>query len=241
MKKLILLLFLVVWLLPVSIQAAPGVGLILAGPVSGCSYSGCSSGCKLFDWDCSVTAMGSNVCSLSDTSATLVGEASLAGSKVTITDGSANGSDHYDFTITVNELFPVGDFTLEITINLVSFSNASRIFSVSYDGGNFFNVQVKTTGDIELIHKGAGGTSRIKLFDTNLSTGVEYVLIIKMSTTLGSAIKVNAGGYTTDATADINDEFNDTGGTLYVGNIQAISLVGTIDNVRVSDGWRTDI
>ena len=220
-------------------------------PISSCgNYSSCEDGCKVFDWDCSVNLMGLNVCSLGDTILSSSGEIDLLTNpnKVTIVDGSNNGGDKYFLDLgssSAYDVFPSGDATVELTVNFSFISNTANILQIYYDTNNYFRISFSTASgnDITITHRGDGVTVT-KTFDTNLSLDTEYLLIIKISTTLGMAISTDGGSsYLTDGSKTITamtaSGVNPSGGTL--GNIVAVSLKGTVDNIKFYSVWRTDI
>jgi hypothetical protein len=222
-----------------------GGGVAAAAP--SCNYTTCSAGCKLFDWDASTAAMTSNVCSLGDTSATLVNEADLTtnAGKVTLTDATENGNDYYKFDIASYDVFPAGDVTIEFTINISALGNNAKAFIAYFDSNNYMNVVFPTGSgnDITVNHRGNGATAVTKTFDVNLSTSTDYSIVIKCGTN-GMALSINGGSsYTTDATKTITTMTHSgtVAGGLKIGNEAASKLQATIDNIRISSGWRTDI
>ena len=200
MKKFIVFFALITLLI-----AVPSFGqIITVVKKKACNYTGCSAGCKLFDWDCSTTSMASNVCSVgADTSASLTGEANVTGGNIAITDDTSDGGDRYIFGITAWDIMPAGDVTIEMTINVASHSSTLTLFMGSIDANNYRRISLSTTGDVTIDHKGnsTGGTV---VFDTNLGEATPYTLIIKLSTTLGMSVKVNSE----DATYRCDKHYN---------------------------------
>lgn len=227
----------------VILASLPANAFMLMGGRVGNNYSICSTGGKLFDWDCSGTNLTSNVCTKGDTSATLVGEATITDGKVSITDGTANGTDYYTFTMTGNDTFPRGDVTVELTVNMSTITAGAFMISARAAASSYFRIYWATGNDI-VVRWNNGTIDRTKTFDLNLSTSTEYQIIVKASAAYGIAISTDGGAtYTTDATQTIGTLANDDGSaTFSVGNpVDDKAMVGTIDNVRVSHGWRTDI
>lgn len=212
----------------------------------GCDYNVCSAGCKIVDWDCSTVTITSNTCSLgADSTATKVGEADITDGKVSLTDGSANGSDYYTFTMTSKDMIPTGDLTLRLTVNFSTITSGAYIYSARPGASDFFRVYFAAGGDITVRHSSTGSGSTIdmlKTFDVNLTTSTEYTLVIKAGAA-GMSLKVNSDDPIIDATKVIGDfGAGDGSQTWNVGNTAGTkSLIGTIDNVSISAGWRTDI
>jgi hypothetical protein len=226
-----------------NVEARMNAAVIGGGVVAtGCNYTGCSAGCKLFDWDCSTTTVTNNVCTMgADKVATLGGEANLTSGYINITDATGNGADWYYFDIAAYDVFPAGDFTLEMTIYFTSRTSSQIIFKANFDATNYRRIQISSGGDVQILHLGnnVGGTVT---FDTNFTTGVSYTLIIKASTTLGMSVKVNANDALTDVTNLTTTTHNGTvAAGLSMGNTSSNAAVMTVDNVRISYGWRTDI
>lgn len=234
------------------IQLARMNGYVAAGVgAASCDYAICSAGCKLFSWDAASTTIsgesgGSEPCSMGDKTATLGGEADLTSNVgyITLLDTSNNGNDNYKFATSAYDIFPSSDLTVEMTINLSAITNGGVLLDMFYDSNNYFIVSLLATNDIRVRHRGAGATVVDKAFDVNLSTGTSYNLVIKASTTHGMALSINGGSsYTTDVTKTITTMTNSgtTSDGFRVGNDAAYNIAGTITNIRISSGWRSDI
>jgi len=235
------ILFLICFLASPSYAFNPLVVCSGSPPSGTCNYDVCSSGCTLFSWDGSTTDVSSNVCSLGDTSATLVGEVNVASGYVDITDDTANGVDYYRFDISSFDIWPAGEVTVEATINFSTISNAGIIFQISIDADNFFLMSFNTAAgnDVSVSHRG-NATTVTQVFDVNLSTSTSYSLVATCSPTSGMSLSINGGSSWTDYSAKTTNTM--TTGTsangFRVGNSTANSLIGTMDDIKVKSGFK---
>ena len=174
------------------------------------------------------------------------GEADLttnAGS-VTMLDTSDNGNDNYKFGMSSYDIFPKGDVTVEIGFSLSVAGSGSSLLFVYLDSNNYFYIQITgATRDITVGHRGDGATVVSNTFDVNVTLEAAHTIVVKCSTVNGMSLTYDGGAAIVDDTKDITVMTNAGSGTsaLIVGNDQAVNMEGTIDYVRISAGWRTDI
>lgn len=208
----------------------------------GCTYeTACAAGCTLFSWDMTSTTVTGATCSLGDAAATLVG-AGVSGGALNLTDGT----DYAVFDIAAYDLFPSGEVTVRMDVNLTTITTGGYLLYAYFDSSNYVKVYFSGTA-IRIMHAGAGGGVYSTMTGSDLATSTATKLIVKIGYS-GIELKksVDAGEnwttytYTSSAFTPMNHSGTAALG-LRIGNPTANVIAGTIDNVIISAGWRDDL
>lgn len=221
--------------LAAAIQGGPGGG--------GCTYeTACAAGCTLFSWNMASTTVTGNTCVVSgDATATLTG-ATVSGNVLNLIDGS----DRASFDISAYDIFPAGEVTVQMDVNFTTITSGSYLFSAYFDANN--NLKIYFSGTkILVMHSGGGGGLFTTFTGSEVATSTATKLIIKVGYA-GIELKesVDAGenwttfSYPSSGFTPMNHSGTAAIG-LRIGNTATGTLAGTIDNVIISAGWRTDI
>ena len=245
MRKLLLLILFLLFI-PASGHAW-SVIMIAGSSPSGLQCGGLSdcSAEKLFDWDCSVEAMDSNVCSAGDNTGVATGEISVAGGLVVLADGSNDGGDYYTFDVSGHDIYPAGDFTITFTMDFDVIEDTGFLWrAISVGGDELMTILINNNAgnDIQIIRKVNNIVTINETFDVNFALSTSLDVVVKGRTVGSPGMSVKIGGTTaTSATVITSHLAGDPIVFLHVGNESNDNMEGTIDDVRIYSGWCNDL